>query len=459
MNDTNINQLNYIRSRNSLETDNANSPQSPIVLQRDGHIISRSNISEPALKVLYRLKKSDYDAFLVGGGVRDLLLDRPPKDFDIVTDARPEDVSELFRNSRLIGRRFQLVHVHYGKEIIEVATYRGHEEADDDESRKARHMRDGMLIRDNVFGTIEEDAWRRDFTINALYYNIQDFSVIDYTGGLQDLQQKLIRMIGDPDQRYREDPVRMLRAVRFAAKLGFSIAPETEAPIYELADRLTHVPPARLFEEVLKLFLGGYAVATYELLRKYQLFDRLFPLTAGALHPDNPGSDDVDAFIRQGLANTDERIAQGKPVTPAFLFSVMLWWPMKKRVEHDIAGGARPLQAYQHAGSEIVARQTASVSLPKRFSIQTREIWSLQPRLPNRSGKRGYRLLALPRFRAGYDFMLLRAQTCEPELQPLCDWWTEFQDADDQTRSAMLKKVQPPRRRGGRRSRKKRRAE
>lgn len=457
MNDTTtISQLNCIRSNDSLETKNLDKSSSPVVVQRDRHNISRSNISEPALKVLYRLKKADYDAYLVGGGVRDLLLERRPKDFDIVTDALPEDVGQLFRNSRLIGRRFQLVHVHFGKEIIEVATYRGHEEDSTENSAlQGRHMRDGMLIRDNVFGTIEEDAWRRDFTINALYYNIQDFSVIDYTGGLEDLQQKRLRMIGDPRQRYTEDPVRMLRAVRFAAKLGFSIAPETEAPIYELADRLSHVPPARLFEEVLKLFLSGHAVATYELLRKYQLFDKLFPLTAEVLRPDNSANEHADAFIRQGLANTDARIAQDKPVTPAFLFSVLLWWPMKNMVERDIANGVRHLQAYQRAGSEIITQQTAFVSLPKRFSIQAREIWSLQPRLPNRAGKRAYRLLALPRFRAGYDFMLLRAESCEPDLQPICDWWTEFQDANDITRSTMLKKVQPPRRRG-RRPRKKR---
>ena len=455
MTDTVINQLNCVRSNDSLETKNQNNPPLPVVLQRDAHTLSRSNISEPALKVLYRLKKAEYDAFLVGGGVRDLLLDRHPKDFDIATDALPDDVSQLFRNSRLIGRRFQLVHVHFGKDIIEVATFRGHESSNEDDTVNGRHTLDGMLIRDNVFGTIEEDAWRRDFTINALYYNIQDFSVIDYTGGLEDLRQKLIRIIGDPNQRYREDPVRMLRAVRFAAKLGFRIAPETEAPIFQLADRLTHVPPARLFEEVLKLFLNGDAVATYDLLRKYQLLDKLFPHTAEVLHADNPASADADAFIRQGLANTDERIAQGKPVTPAFLFAVMLWWPMKKQVEHDMASGMRHLQAYQQAGSETISRQTAFVSLPKRFSIQTREIWSLQPRLPNRSGKRAYRMLALARFRAGYDFLLLRAQSCEPELQPLCDWWTEFQEANDKTRGMMMKKVQSPRRRS-RRSQKKR---
>lgn len=437
-----------------METKIQNKLQTPIVLQRDAHNVSRSNICEPALKVLYRLKKADYDAYLVGGGVRDLLLERHPKDFDIVTDALPEDAGHLFRNSRLIGRRFRLVHVHFGKDIIEVATFRGHEEESEDDTPKDRHTRDGMLIRDNVFGTIEEDAWRRDFTINALYYNIQDFTIIDYTGGLEDLNNRLIRIIGDPKERYREDPVRMLRAARFAGKLGFNIEPNTESPFYELADRLTHVPPARLFEEVLKLFLSGHAVATYDLLRKYTLFDKLFPYTANLLNPEHPASDDVDSFIRLGLANTDARIAQGKPVTPAFLFAIMLWRPMQNLAEQYIEDGVRPLQAHQQAGSEIIAQQVGFVSLPKRFGIQTREIWSLQPRLHNRSGKRAYRLLALSRFRAGYDFLLLRAQSVEPDLLPLCDWWTEFQEASDGSRATMLKKIQGPRRRS-RRPRKK----
>lgn len=429
----------------SLKTENNNLVHLPTVLQRDEHNISRENISEPALKVLYRLKKSEHAAYLVGGGVRDLLLDRHPKDFDIATDALPEHVSRLFRNSRLIGRRFRLVHVHFGKDIIEVATFRGHENDIEDDSANDRDTRDGMLIRDNVFGTIEEDAWRRDFTINSLYYNIQNFTVVDYTGGLEDLQNRLIRIIGDPHQRYREDPVRMLRAARFAAKLGFNIEPGTEAPILELADRITHVPPARLFEEVLKLFLNGQSAATYKLLRKYNLFDKLFPFTAACLDEANPASDDTDAFILQGLKNTEKRIEQGKPVNPAFLFAIMLWRPMQDLVAENLERGARQLQAYQQAGAEIMSRQAKIIALPKRFSSQIREIWSLQVRLANRNGKRAYRLVTLPRFRAAYDFLLLRAESIEPELQGLGNWWTEFQEADDKARSHMVKKVQPVR--------------
>jgi len=439
-----------------LNTENKNLPDAPVVLKREEHNISRDNISEHALKVLYRLKKSEHAAYLVGGGVRDLLLDRHPKDFDVATDALPENISSLFRNSRLIGRRFRLVHVHFGKEIIEVATFRGHESDISDEGINGRDMRDGMLIRDNVFGTIEEDAWRRDFTINSLYYNIQDFTVVDYTGGLEDLENRLIRIIGDPHQRYREDPVRMLRATRFAAKLDFDIEAQTEAPIYELADRIIHVPPARLFEEVLKLFLSEHAVATYKLLRKYKLFDHLFPYTAARINAEDPEDSSTDKFIIQGLKNTEARIAEGKPVNPAFLYSIMLWGPMQDLVAENINRGARPLQAFQMAGSDIISRQSKLISLPKRFSTQIREIWSLQVRLGNRNGKRAHRLVTLPRFRAAYDFLLLRAKSIEPELVSLGEWWTEFQEASDKDRSLMVKKVQPARRKG-KRSRKRRR--
>jgi len=430
-----------------LETEKNNNSHIPVVLPREAHNISRTNISENALKVLYRLMKSDHDAFLVGGGVRDLLLERHPKDFDVVTDALPEDASQLFRNSRLIGRRFRLVHVHFGKDIIEVATFRGQYTEQEHENPGDRHTRNGMIIRDNVYGTIEQDAWRRDFTINSLYYNIQDFTVIDYTGGLEDLRNRQIRMIGDPHQRYCEDPVRMLRAARFAAKLNFNIEPQTESPIFELAERLNHVPPARLFEEVLKLFLSGYANATYKLLRKYNLFDQLFPEVALVLKDENQVGRDADAFIQKGLINTDERIAQGKPVTPAFLFAILLWVPVQKQLLQQTEGGMRYFQALQHASAESIYRQTSTVSLPKRFSNQTKEIWLFQPRLQNRVGKRAYRLLSSPRFRAAYDFLLLRAETIEPQLQDLCAWWTEFQEAGDKDKFSMIKQMQPPRRR------------
>ncbi|HEB98384.1 MAG TPA: polynucleotide adenylyltransferase PcnB, partial [Thiotrichales bacterium] len=256
-------------------------PQQPVIIPRAEHGISRSNISPNALKVLYRLRSAGYRACLVGGGVRDLLLGREPKDFDVATDARPEEVRKLFRNCRLVGRRFRLAHVVFGREVIEVATFRGrHDAAEEGETATSE---EGRILRDNVYGTIEEDAWRRDFTVNALYYDIEDFSVRDYVGGMEDLRAGVLRLIGDPEARYREDPVRMLRAVRFAVKLGFRIEPATEAPIESLAHLLFEIPPARLFEEVLKLFQGGMALETFEMLRHYDLFGKLFPLTEEVL--------------------------------------------------------------------------------------------------------------------------------------------------------------------------------
>ena len=241
----------------------------PRVYARSEHSISRSQVSENALKVLYRLKKAGFEAYLVGGCVRDLLLGREPKDFDVVTDARPDQIKKVFRNCRLVGRRFRLAHVQFGRDIIEVATFRGSVE----ENSEHRFLNEeGRLLRDNQYGNIEEDVWRRDFTVNSLYYNIKDFSVIDYVGGMEDHLSGTLRLIGDPETRFREDPVRMLRAVRFAVKLGFNLHPDSEKPIAGLADLLNNIPPARLFDETLKLFLSGYALQTFEMLRHYDLF-------------------------------------------------------------------------------------------------------------------------------------------------------------------------------------------
>jgi len=402
------------------------------IVPRSGHDISRANISESALKVLYRLKSSGFEAFLVGGGVRDLLLGREPKDFDVATDAHPEKVASLFRNSRIIGRRFKLVHVRFGREIIEVATFRSEHEAGEGQEN---HSSDGMILRDNVYGTLEEDAWRRDFTVNSLYYNIRDFSVVDYTSGLDDLKAGVLRVIGDAEQRYIEDPVRMLRAIRFAAKLGFHLHPGSEQPLAELGERLESVPPARLFDEILKLFLSGSAVATYELLRHYDLFQYLFPMTDASL------TEEEDHFphtmILRGLENTDARIAEGKPVTPAFLFAVLLWEPVHNRAKRLQGEGLTEIQALQLAGEEVVALQALHIAIPKRFSLQTREIWSFQARLKRRNGKRAARLMEMSRFRAGYDFLLLRIEAGEEDLRSLGDWWTEFQGSDEERRGAM----------------------
>jgi len=404
------------------------------VVARPEHIISRASISENALKVLYRLKAAGFEAFLVGGGVRDLLLGREPKDFDIATDAHPEEVRDLFRNSRLIGRRFKLVHVHFGREIMEVATFRGtHDDGDDTEGR----VEDGMILRDNVYGTLEQDAWRRDFTINSLYYNIKDFSVVDYTGGLKDLEAGLLRVIGDAEQRYVEDPVRMLRAVRFAGKLGFRIHPDSEAPITALGERLEAVPPARLFDEILKLFLSGSGVATYELLRHYDLFRHLFPMTDASLAEEEGGF--PHTLVLRGLENTDARIAEGKPVTPAFLFAVLLWEPVRVRAQQLMAEDMGEIQALQVASEDVISQQIQHVSIPKRFSAQTREIWVMQARLKRRNGKRAARLLELSRFRAAYDFLLLRAESEEADLQELADWWTTYQESDEGQRAALVR--------------------
>jgi len=421
----------------------------PVVIPRPEHNISRANISENAVKVLYRLKKAGYQAHLVGGGVRDLLLGREPKDFDIATDATPEEVKQVFRNCRLIGRRFRLAHVHFGREIIEVATFRSMHDAAESGGQESEN---GMLVRDNVYGTIEEDARRRDFTINALYYNIEDFSLLDYANGLNDLREGVLRLLGDPLTRYREDPVRMLRAIRFAAKLGFRIDEACEAPLFSSGELLEGVPAARLFDEVLKLFMGGTAVQAFEKLRHYNLFGVLFPDTEDALAQEE--HEFPITFVLRGLHNTDVRVREGKPVTPAFLFAVLLWEPVRLLAKRLIAEGEAPLPAIQQAGSEIVSRQVQQVSIPRRFSLPMREIWTMQHRFEQRSGKRPLRLLSHPRFRAAYDFLLLRAEAGEVD-QELADWWTRFQEAEGDDRSQMALPPTGVKRRRRRRRRKK----
>jgi poly(A) polymerase len=398
------------------------------IIPRSEHVISRSNISPNALKVLYRLRGGGFDAYLVGGGVRDMLLGREPKDFDVATNARPEEVKKLFRNCLLIGRRFRLAHVRFENEIIEVATFRTQGNGDQEDDARSET---GRILRDNVYGTLEEDAWRRDFTVNALYYNIQDFSVVDYAGGMEDLRQGMLRLMGDPVQRYHEDPVRMLRAVRFAAKLGFRIHPGSEAPIFQLAHLLEDIPPARLFDEILKLFLGGCAVQSFELLRHYGLFAYLFPQTEACLAKELQGFP-LTLLIR-ALQNTDSRIADGKPVTPAFLYAALLWEPLRKAMVELEAQGMGEIQALQEAAQAVESQQLARTSLPKRFGIPMREIWALQPRLRRITGMRPLKLVEHPRFRAAYDFMLLRAEAGE-DLGELTRWWTEFQTLDENER-------------------------
>jgi poly(A) polymerase len=378
--------------------------------------------------------------------VRDLLLGREPKDFDIATDALPDEVKDLFRNCRLVGRRFRLAHILFGREVVEVATFRA--QASDDEKEGDRQVEDsGRILRDNVYGTLEDDAWRRDFTINALYYNIQDFSVVDYAGGVNDLEAGVLRIIGDAEQRYREDPVRMLRAVRFAARIGFRIDAESEKAIYDLGYLLKDIPPARLFDEVLKLFFGGYALQTFELLRHYNLFEYLFPQTEDGLAEEEEGFPHI--LVMRALANTDARIAEGKPVTPAFLYAALLWEPVRAERQALLDEGEKEQTVSREAARRVVNEQLISTSLPRRFSTPMQEIWAMQSRLPYRAGKRAFRLLDHPRFRAAYDFMLLCAEAGEAD-QELCDWWTTFQEVDEDERRKMVRKLTPERTRRGR---------
>jgi len=384
---------------------------------------------------LYRLKNADYDAYLVGGGVRDLLLGKHPKDFDIVTNAQPEEIRQLFGNCRLIGRRFRLAHVHFGNEVIEVATFRaGHNE----DEASAHHNQDGMILRDNIFGTIEEDAWRRDFSVNALYYNINDFSVIDYTGGLKDLEQRRFRIIGDPEVRFREDPVRMLRAVRLAGKLGFVIEEETDKAIHQMVVSLQAVSSSRLYEEVLKLFLTGHAIVTFELLCNYGLFEQLFPGSDGIFEKKDPNI--PLSMLLKGLENTDKRVADGKPVVPAFLFAVILWNNLQTYFEYNCSIGRSPFDAFQSASRKAIEKQLSDISIPRRITTQVRDVWSMQLRLENRKGKRPFRTVDHPRFRAAYDFLLLREEAGE-QLQELCDWWTKFQDVDEELKYTMIRSL------------------
>ncbi len=418
----------------------------PQIIPRSAHNISRSNISSGALKVLYTLNKAGYEAYLVGGGVRDLLLEATPKDFDVATNAHPEEIRKLFRNCRLIGRRFRLAHVRFGREVVEVATFRGAAADVEDED----HVKvNGRIVRDNVYGTVEEDAVRRDFSINCLYYNIADFSVVDFTGGMDDLKNRTLRLIGDPETRYREDPVRTLRALRFAAKLGFRIDPASEGPLARAAEDLADIPPARLFEEVLKLFMEGCARKTFELLRQYGVFEHLFPETNACLDDDD--ADVARRMVERALENTDSRIAEGKPVTPAFLFAALLWEPLRQDVEAMIARGMSPFQAYDLAGVDVIARQVEHVALPKRFSVITREIWEMQPRLERQRGARAKQILSRPRFRAAYDFLVLRAEAGEPVAEA-AQWWTRFQEGDEVEQGSMLDKPKRGRRRRRRRS-------
>jgi poly(A) polymerase len=394
---------------------------SPRIVPREGHGISRKDISPNALRVLYRLREGGFAAYLVGGAVRDLLIGGHPKDFDVATDATPEQVKALFRNCRLIGRRFRLAHVIYGREIIEVATFR----ANEDDGSGSREMGDeGRIHRDNVYGTIEDDAVRRDFTANALYYAIEDFSVRDYVGGFEDVQARMLRLIGDPEARYREDPVRMLRAIRLSAKLDFSIEPAAAEAIPRLASLLSGAAPARLFDECLKMFMVGHAEKSFLALERHGLLPVLFGETAKALATNRSGA--LRATLLGALRNTDQRVAQDKPVTPAFLFAALLWPAYCRELAVLQKAGVEPLAAQQRAADRVTLHQAERIALPRRFSLPMQEIWLLQPRFAQRQRKRVLRLLSHPRFRAAFDFLELRAGGA-PEVAEDLAFWRETQ--------------------------------
>ena len=414
------------------------------IVERDMHTISRKNISRSALKVLYRLSGAGFNAYIVGGGVRDLLLENKPKDFDVATNATPKEIKCLFKNARVIGRRFTIVHIRFGKEIIEVTTFRAdhapqNEISGNMSARKMKdfdsaHSEEGMILRDNVYGNIDEDARRRDFTVNALYYTTDGFRLLDFNSGLEDLKAKQIRMIGDPNERYKEDPVRMLRAIRFSAKLGFSIEENTKRPIDELSYLLDSISSARLFDETLKLMIGGYAEKTFAMLRDYQLGTYLFSPTLEALEEADSNS---AKLVDLALRSTDERLAEGKSVTPSFLFAALLWPVFRLNIAENKNLGLAPQQSFDKAAEFAINEQLGYTAIPRRFTVAMKEIWELQSKLKTRSKRGVERVFSNPRFRAAYDFLLLREASGE-ELNGLGQWWTKFQACNAKEREDLL---------------------
>ncbi len=419
-----------------------------IILSRGEHCISRDDIDTHALKVLYRLHNAGYQACLVGGAVRDLLLGLTPKDFDVATDATPEQVNKLFRNCRLIGRRFRLAHIHFGRQIIEVATYR----TSHDLTQSGHQDETGRIVRDNVFGELADDVWRRDFTANALYYDISNFSVIDFVGGYEDIKKQRLHLIGDVETRYREDPVRMLRALRFSAKLGFEIDEESKLPIYTLGHLLTDIPAARLYEEVLKLFHSGHAVRSFELLQEFDLLKYLFPDAAKSIKQ----KETVKQMLNIAMKNTDDRIRNDMRVTPAFLLAALLWDPVNSGVDKLVENGMPYSVAIQKVATKILSQQVSSVSIPRRFTSTMRDIWGLQTRFHYRAGKRAMSVLEHAKFRAAYDFLCIRAQVSEDanneNLKQDCQWWTDIQKQTAEQQKNLLFS-QPKRASGKKRAR------
>jgi poly(A) polymerase len=426
---------------------NTGEAHAPLVFGPDEHGIDPDDVSSNAVRVTETLQRAGFKAFIVGGAVRDMVLGFKPKDFDVATNATPEQIKRLFRRAFIIGRRFQIVHVMFGQDLIEVTTFRG---SSSDGAPKDEH---GRVLRDNTFGEQHEDAERRDFTINAMYYDPEQQLVLDYHGGMKDIRSRSLRMIGDPEARYREDPVRLLRVVRFAAKLDFKIASTTRAPISVMAPLINNVPVARVFDEMLKLLMSGHAMACLQQLRQEGLHHGLLPLLDVVL--EQPMG---EKFVTLALANTDERIRQGKPVSPGFLFASLLWHQVLEKWEAYRAAGEYPIPALHLAADDVLDSQTEKLALQRRIATDMRDIWAMQPRFERRAGKSPYKLLEHTRLRAGYDFLLLRCASGEVDGE-LGDWWTEFMQADGDDRESLLNRKPPEadaaapkrrRRRGGR---------
>ncbi len=424
----------FFRSRRRSSKDR------PHTLKRQDHVISRDDISPHALKVLYRLHEAGYQAYLVGGSVRDLLLGHQPKDFDIVTNARPQEVRQLFRNSRLIGRRFRLVHVFFPREIIEVSTFRANaeEKLRDQPLNEIKGKRPGMLLEDNTYGTIEEDAWRRDFTMNALYYNIADFSLVDFTGGVDDLNHRVVRMIGDPAQRYHEDPIRLLRAVRLAAKLNFHIDAGTRDPLLQLHGLLKHVPVSRVFDEVNKLFFKGHAYSSYQALVKTGYMQALFPHTMEALNQSEKNH--YARLIELAMQATDERFASEQSLNPGFLFGVLLWPVVQNLLQKYEQQYHRFFPALHHGIGSAIRHQAETLPIPRRLTDMMRSVWMLQYHLERRRPSRVYRIFNQRFFRAAFDLMQLRAEAGEP-LNEQVSWWRAFQDGTKEERDRLIDEI------------------
>jgi poly(A) polymerase len=440
-----LKRLSKFFDRRSSPPDN----DSNLVIHGDEHSLSDKQLCKYALEVVRVLQRNNYQAYAVGGCVRDLLLGLNPKDFDVATNAKPHEVKRLFKRSRIVGRRFQIVHVQFGREIIEVTTFRSNT------SSKNAHLQqaaNGLLTRDNMFGSMEEDASRRDLSINALYYDPINNTLHDFSGGLEDLKDRTIRIIGDPATRYKEDPVRLLRVARFAAKLGFHVEPKTLKPIAKMAGGLSHVSAPRMFDETLKLFMGGQGLAVFNLLTEYNLLQQLLPQTHRLIEQGHPYANRI---LAQAMTNTDLRIRNNKRVTPAFIYAALLWPPVQKySLEYQQQGHSASV-ALNKAANDVIGKQIAITAIPKRFTTAMREIWSLQLMLPRRAGNRAKRLSEHPRFRAAYDFILLREQSGE-ELNGLGDWWTTYQEvSEDQQQKmvALLTKGYPKKRRSRRRPR------